>query len=98
MARPRIAELVESGELREVQVEGWRDVEYIHRDTALPRRNLKGAALLSPFDPLIWFRPRLERLFQFEYRFEAFTRSEHRKWGVCALLSSMATVWSPGWT
>jgi len=38
-------------------------------------------ALLSPFDPVIWFRPRTLRLFGFDYRFEIFVPEPKRKWG-----------------
>ena len=83
-AQPRIAELVESGELREVAVEGWRGSAYLHRDARLPRR-VDAATLISPFDPLIWTRKRAERLFGFDYRFEIFTPREKRRWGCYVL-------------
>ncbi|MHB8060760.1 MAG: winged helix-turn-helix domain-containing protein [Gaiellaceae bacterium] len=83
-ARPRIAELLESGELREVAVEGWRGPAYLHRDARLPRR-INTASLISPFDPLIWTRKRTERLFGFDYRFEIFTPREKRRWGCYVL-------------
>jgi len=79
-ARPRIAELVEAGEVRAVRVEGWREAAYLHPDAAAPRP-IDARALLSPFDPLIWFRPRTARLFGFDYRFEIFVPAAKRKWG-----------------
>ena len=45
---------------------------WLHRDAALPRR-VDAAALLTPFDPVVWFRDRAERLFGFEYRIEIYT-------------------------
>jgi uncharacterized protein YcaQ len=83
-AQPRIAELVEEGELREVTVEGWRGAAYLQRDARLPRR-INAASLISPFDPLIWTRKRTERLFGFEYRLEIFIPREQRRWGCYVL-------------
>jgi uncharacterized protein YcaQ len=83
-ARPRIMELVASGDLRQVRVEGWREGAFLHRDADLPA-NIDRRALLAPFDPLIWFRPRVARLFGFEYRFEIFVPPEKRKWGCYVL-------------
>ncbi len=79
-ARPRIAELVEARDLREVRIEGWREMAYLHPDAAAPRA-IDARALLSPFDPAIWFRPRTLRLFGFDYRFEIFVPQARRKWG-----------------
>jgi hypothetical protein len=79
-ARPRIAELVESAGLRQVRVEGWREPAYAPGDVE-PARAINARALLSPFDPLIWFRPRTRRLFGFDYRFEIFVPQAKRKWG-----------------
>jgi uncharacterized protein YcaQ len=79
-ARPRIAELAELGEIRGVRVEGWRELAYLHRDADAPAQ-IHAATLLSPFDPLIWYRPRTARLFGFEYRFEIFVPEEKLRWG-----------------
>ncbi len=83
-ARPRIAELVEEGDLREVRVEGWNKPAYLHARARLPR-SVHTAALLSPFDPVVWFRPRVARLFGFEYRIEIFVPREKRTWGYYVL-------------
>jgi len=77
-------ELVEDGPLRVVKVEGWREPGYLHCEAALPAR-VRAAALLSPFDPLIWTRPRVARLFGFDYRVEIFVPPAKRKFGFYVL-------------
>lgn len=83
-AKARIAELTAAGELEEVRVEGWPGVAYLHPEAASPRR-IDAAALISPFDPLIWHRRRTGRLFGFEHRFEIFVPGHQRRWGVYVL-------------
>src|SRR2546421_3518429 len=82
-ARPRLAELVASGALREARVEGWREAAVLHPE-AEPAR-IEARSLLSPFDPVVWFRPRTRRLFGFDYRFEIFVPAEKRWWGAYVL-------------
>lgn len=83
-ALPRVAELVEEGALREVKVEGWQETGLLARDAVVPRR-IGASALLSPFDPVVWFRPRAERLFGFHYRIEIYVPASKRKWGYYVL-------------
>ncbi|MBX9589668.1 MAG: winged helix DNA-binding domain-containing protein [Hyphomonadaceae bacterium] len=83
-ARPRIAELVEAGELIPTQVEGWDRAAYLHRDARRPRR-LEAQALLAPFDPLIWQRQRVEALFGARIRLELYTPREKRMHGYYVL-------------
>ena len=82
--KPLIAELVEEGELRTVAVDGWTEKAFIHRAAKLPKQ-LHATALLSPFDSLVWCRPRNERLFDFHYRIEIYTPKEKRKFGYYVL-------------
>jgi hypothetical protein len=83
-AVPRLRELAESGQLQETRVEEWREVAYLDPQAALPR-TIDAAALLSPFDPLVWCRPRVQRLFGFEYRLEVFVPPQKRKYGFYVL-------------
>ncbi|KSU60794.1 MULTISPECIES: winged helix-turn-helix domain-containing protein [unclassified Gordonia (in: high G+C Gram-positive bacteria)] len=76
-ARPAVAELVEDGVLQEISVDGWRDPAYLAAGAVIPRR-VDASAILSPFDPLVFFRPRAERLFGFHYRIEIYV-PEHKR-------------------
>ncbi|MGH3775661.1 MAG: winged helix-turn-helix domain-containing protein [Pseudonocardiaceae bacterium] len=79
-SRQAVAELVEGGELEPVVVRGWQATAYRHRDARTPGR-ITGAALLCPFDPLIWDRARTERLFGFRYRVEIYVPEHRRRYG-----------------
>ncbi|HEX8661191.1 MAG TPA: crosslink repair DNA glycosylase YcaQ family protein [Brevundimonas sp.] len=83
-ARDRIAELVEAGELTPVAVKGWRQQAYLAAGARSPRK-IAGAALLSPFDNLIWARDRTERLFDVRVRLEIYTPAHKRAHGYYVL-------------
>lgn len=83
-ATPRVQELVEEGVLTEVSVDGWPENAFLAAGTRSPHK-ISGASLLSPFDPVVWFRPRAERLFEFKYRIEIYVPAAKRKWGYYVL-------------
>jgi hypothetical protein len=84
VTKPLVSELVEQGELRAVTVAGWQEKAFVHRNAKLPKE-LHATALLSPFDSLVWCRPRNERLFDFHYRIEIYTPKEKREFGYYVL-------------
>lgn len=78
--KPAIAQLLAAGDVERVDVEGWPAPAYLRAGQTVPRAD-RGTALLCPFDPLIFFRPRVERLFEFHYRIEIYTPAAKRRYG-----------------
>lgn len=72
--------LVASKDLLAATVDTWRQPAYLDPQAPTPRPT-KARALLAPFDSLIWFRPRVERLFHMTYRVELYTPASKRRFG-----------------
>ncbi|MBJ7400161.1 crosslink repair DNA glycosylase YcaQ family protein [Mycolicibacterium sp.] len=79
-SKSAVADLVAAGALEPVAVDGWTAPAYLRAGQPIPRVD-RGTALLCPFDPLIFFRPRIERLFGFHYRIEIYTPAAKRQFG-----------------
>ena len=79
-SKPAVAALVAKGELEQVEVDGWDAPAYLLAGQTVARRD-RGTALLCPFDPLIFFRPRVERMFGFHYRIEIYVPQPKRQFG-----------------
>lgn len=83
-SKPALERLLDEGVVQEVSVPGWGKKAYLHRDARVPRR-IETAALLSPFDPVVWERERALRLFGFHYRIEIYTPAAKRVFGYYSL-------------
>ncbi len=83
-ARRLFPRVLDAGSVFEVEVSGWGEPAYRHVDATIPRR-IEGAALLSPFDPLIWHRDRALRVFGLHYRIEIYVPEEQRVHGYYVL-------------
>jgi uncharacterized protein len=82
--KPALRDLVDSGELIPVDVAGWKEQAYLHREVRI-RRKMTAAAFLSPFDPVVWERNRALRMFNFHYRIEIYTPEPKRIFGYYSL-------------
>ena len=90
-AQAALKVLVQEGQLRAVNVEGWDTPGYVHPDqmklvqAAKKKLPLSKTTLLSPFDPLVWDRRRALELFGFDYRIECYTPAAKRIYGYFTL-------------
>lgn len=89
VAKPVLEQLADDGELSRVTVDGWTangkpSLAYLHKDARIPR-SMDAAALLSPFDPVVWQRDRALRMFGFHYRIEIYTPEPKRIYGYYTL-------------
>ena len=83
-AKTALDELVDAGEVRRVSVPGWNAPAYLDAAARVTRR-IETAALLSPFDPVVWERARALRMFGFHYRIEIYTPAPKRIYGYYTL-------------
>ena len=88
--RQAIDELVDSGEVTRVEIEGLSDeTHYALTDNvegiASQCQSRPSVHLLSPFDNLIIRRERIEKLFGFEYKLECYLPAEKRRYGYFCL-------------
>jgi uncharacterized protein len=83
-------QLEDSGELVPARVAGWdradgRPLKVWRHVDATPPTRMRGAAVLSPFDPVVWQRDRALRMFGFHYRISIYTPAAQREHGYYVL-------------
>ncbi len=83
-ARGAVEKLLQLGELEEVEIQGLRGLYYLDTAARHPRK-AEVATLVSPFDSLIWHRPRTEQIFGMRYRLEMYTPAYKRTYGYYVL-------------
>jgi hypothetical protein len=80
-----LEKLIAEGELVPVEVEGVRAKRFVLADEVelleRPPEAQASVAFLPPFDALVWDRPLLGSLFDFDYVWELFTPPAKRRWG-----------------
>lgn len=79
-----LTRLVEEGRLLRADVEGWKQAGYLCPKVN-PRSRAKPTCLMVPFDPVMWERDRIERIFGFNYRIEIYVPAEKRQYGYYVL-------------
>lgn len=81
---PLLGAMAAAGEIDEVEIRGWKGPVYMDPGAVRPRK-IEGGVLLSPFDPITWYRERAERLFDFAYRIEIYVPEPQRVYGYYVL-------------
>ena len=83
-----LSEMLGSGQVLAVEVEGWKDKAFIHRADLDSLEQIQAGEhkprmthFLSPFDNLFWDRDRDEALWDFFYRIEVYTPKAKRVYG-----------------
>ncbi len=76
--------LVEEQRIEQIDVRGWTQIAYWIPGTRVPRQ-CGHTCLVTPFDPLVWQRQRLKRLFDFDYRIEIYVPARQRQYGYYVL-------------
>jgi uncharacterized protein YcaQ len=85
LSRGILEHLVETRFATPVRVEGIEDDAFVQSALLERRIPLSRTTLLSPFDSLVWHRPRTAGLFDFELMLEAYTPAPKRRFGYFSL-------------
>jgi uncharacterized protein YcaQ len=91
--RPAVERLRDRGVLEEVRVAHPAGERTLLRHHEAPGASpLRASALVSPFDPIVFHRPRLEHLFDVDYRIGIYTPAHRRTTGYYSLLFLLGDV------
>jgi uncharacterized protein YcaQ len=87
LPRPLVRRVLPETGLAKVAVEGWKQPSYACAEAlaSLSQRARGRSVLLSPFDSLIWYRARVERVFDLRHRLEAYVPKAKRQFGYFAM-------------
>jgi uncharacterized protein YcaQ len=87
LPRALVERVIGESDLAPVTVDGWARPAYLAPGAAdvLGRRVRGRSLLISPFDSLAWDRSRLERVFGFTHRLEAYVPRHKRLYGYFAM-------------
>jgi uncharacterized protein len=87
LTQAQVRRVVGDTDLEPISVEGWATPAFAGPGALdILNRRVKGrTVLLSPFDSLMWFRPRAERLFGIRHRMEAYVPKHKRINGYFAM-------------
>jgi uncharacterized protein YcaQ len=78
-------ELVERGIATPTTIRDLPGTFVVHTEIIDRRFAISRTTLLSPFDSLVWHRPRTKELFDFDLLLEAYTPAEKRRYGYFSL-------------
>lgn len=74
--------LLDIGKFEQVAVQGWADPAWASPEALMmPEIDERACTPLSPFDSLVWHRPRAKRLFGVDYLLEAYKPAAKRECG-----------------
>jgi hypothetical protein len=87
LPRKLVRQVLGSTTLTRIDVDGWNQPAFVAPGAldVLGTRVRGRSLLISPFDSLIWYRERAERLFGIRHRLEAYTPKEKRTYGYFAM-------------
>lgn len=78
---------IQNPSIIQFKVPGWQEIYFAIENTfdGISKAKANNAVLLSPFDSLVWHRPRLLEVFGMDYRIEAYTPKSQRNFGYFAM-------------